>query len=250
MCGSYVWETEASCQSCMEKECCSELRACDTGTPCATLAACVAKCMAEDDTCLGACLTADSNQHQSSGSDAYYALSSCFGVSCQAQANCSFPVCNSGWTWSIRGCAECLSQTSCCTALTTCFSDELCSDCIAEETLQDCSGDMSYVASNTCVASTCGTVCADTICGSIDFSFASPRCNYCLSKATGGLLRRVQRVHRGPDLDLLRVHVELHGDGVRHRHALHRLQHVLRQQLHRGLLRLLLAGAAGALPQK
>jgi hypothetical protein len=190
MCGSFVWDAEASCQSCMEKSCCSELRACDTGTPCATLAACAGKCAEGDDTCLGACLATDSSKHQNSGADAYYALVSCFGSNCQGLAQCTFPVCDSSFIWSIRACAECLGMgtatTGCCGAFHACNNDPVCSGCISNPSGADCAGDTAYAAAQACVSTTCGQVCADFICKSPQFSYTSPRCNNCLSKATGG----------------------------------------------------------------
>jgi hypothetical protein len=190
MCGTFVWNTEASCQSCMEKMCCGELLACTTGTPCATLAACAAKCEETDDSCLGACLTTDTNDHQSSGADAYYALTSCFGTSCQGPGDCSFPVCDSGFTWSLSACATCLSAgsatTGCCGALTTCDADPVCSGCIVNPSGATCAMNPNYPSAQACVNTTCGQVCADYICAVPQFFYTSPRCNYCLSNATSG----------------------------------------------------------------
>jgi hypothetical protein len=186
-CGSYVWDQEASCQTCMEKVCCSELRACDTGTPCAELADCAHKCMPADDMCLGACLATDTSKHASGGADAYYALLSCFGSNCQGAADCSFPICNSTFTWSIRGCADCLSaDMACCAAFTACANDGVCTACIENPANQGCSGNMNYITTNNCVSTTCGLSCANSICGSPVFGYTSPRCNYCLSQMTGG----------------------------------------------------------------
>ena len=190
MCGTFVWNTEASCQSCMQNECCGELLACTTGTPCATLATCAAKCEETDDACLGACLTTDTNEHQSSGADAYYALVSCFGTNCQGAGQCSFPVCNSGFTWSISACAECLSagsaDTGCCGALTTCDGDPVCSGCIENPSGATCAMNPNYPSAQACVSANCGQVCADYICTVPQFFYTSPRCNYCLSNATTG----------------------------------------------------------------
>jgi hypothetical protein len=186
-CGSYVWDAEASCQACMETSCCSELLACTAGTPCGTLADCVAKCMLSDEACLGACVTADVNQHQSSGADALYALGSCFGSSCQGGTQCVFPVCNANFTWSTRACATCLGgDMGCCAAFTACSNDAVCSACFQNAASQGCSVNTNYQTAYACVAGTCGPVCAEYICDSTEFGFTSPKCNYCLSQATGG----------------------------------------------------------------
>jgi hypothetical protein len=204
MCGSFVWNTEASCQSCMQKECCSALLACTTGTPCATLAACAGKCAESDDTCLGACLTADTNEHQSSGADAYYALTSCFAENCQGAGDCSFPVCNSGFDWSISACASCLSN-NCCAELSVCNSttnpDPVCVGCIENPAGVECSMDMAFQKAQTCLNTACGPVCADTICMSPQFFYTSPRCNYCLSNATTGCCPEVSACANDTSMD-------------------------------------------------
>jgi hypothetical protein len=187
-CGSFVWDQEPVCQGCVEKSCCAELHACDTGTPCALIAACARLCKPGDDACLTACINEDSNKHAGSGLSAYDALSNCWGKNCNnTLTGCSFPVCTSTYNFPTRACAACLTNDAgCCAALTACSTDPVCQACVQNNTAMGCSANMNFQKVWACVTVTCGIVCSYEVCGSPAFGYYADDCNYCVSKPTGG----------------------------------------------------------------
>jgi hypothetical protein len=187
-CGSFVWDPSSGCQGCMEKSCCAELRACDTGTPCALVAACGRPCKPGDDACLTACINEDSNKHNGSGIAAYDALVNCFGKNCDVTTQCSFPVCNSNYFWSSRACADCLgSDAGCCATFTACNNDPVCSVCMQNPmAAMGCSANMNFQKAYACATVTCGLTCTYLVCSSPAFGYYAADCNYCVSKTPGG----------------------------------------------------------------
>lgn len=185
-CGSFVWDPEDQCQSCMEGSCCAELRACDTGTPCAIVAACGRACKAGDDACLTTCINADSNMHGGSGLSAYDALLQCFGDHCDNTNYCTFPVCKSTYSWPSRACADCLgNDPGCCATLTACGNDPVCEACISNPNSMGCSANTNFQKAYVCETQTCGIECSYAVCNS-PIWYTSYYCNYCVSQATGG----------------------------------------------------------------
>ena len=186
-CGAFVWDPEVTCQGCMEKSCCGDLLACDTGTPCGVATACVRACAAGDTACLGACIDADATDHMGSGLSAFVALAACFSASCAGVGDCSFPVCTSGYSMFDRTCADCLTaDASCCAAFTACDADPVCVGCLEAPAEAACQSNASFVAAYACETVTCGVTCTDAICSSPAFAYYSADCNFCLSQATGG----------------------------------------------------------------
>jgi hypothetical protein len=187
-CGSFVWDPDATCTGCMEKSCCAELHACDTGTPCALVAACARLCKPGDDACLGACITTDSTKHAGGGLAAYNALATCFGRNCyNTVGGCSFPICTSTFTSFSRACADCLgNDATCCAALTACAKDAVCSACASNSAIMGCSANTNFQNALKCENVTCGLTCTSLVCNSQAFGYYAADCNYCLSKAMGG----------------------------------------------------------------
>jgi hypothetical protein len=186
-CGAYVWDTLAMCDACMKSSCCAELRGCDTGTPCASLAACALACTPGNDACLSTCINADENQHGGSGLTAWNTLLSCFGTHCDTTTQCPLPVCGSSFLWPTRTCADCLgNDQACCAAFTACANDPVCVACETTTGAMGCSTNMNFQKTSACETQTCGVQCDYLICDSTTFGYTSSDCNYCLSKATGG----------------------------------------------------------------
>jgi hypothetical protein len=185
-CGAFVWDTQASCQTCMQAECCSELEACDTGTPCAEIAACKAMCQPGDDGCLGACIQADASMHQGDGLTAYANLYGCFGSTCEQGMDCFRAICDSGYDWTDPSCANCLgSDPTCCGAFSACLNDATCTACLSSPTDSGCSTNSLYTPINTCEFTTCGELCSWGLCGTT-FGYYEAECNYCLNQASTG----------------------------------------------------------------
>jgi hypothetical protein len=187
-CGSFVWDPDATCQGCIEKSCCAELQACDTGTPCAIVAACARPCKPGDDACLNTCINADANNHAGSGLSAYNALATCFGSHCfNTTGGCSFPVCASTFTSFSRACADCAgNDPGCCAAFTACAKDAVCSACFQNTAIMGCSANTNFQNAYNCETVTCGLTCTAQVCNSAAFGYYAADCNYCLSKAMGG----------------------------------------------------------------
>jgi len=57
VCGAPPYAVSSSCQSCVDKQCCSETAACQVGSPCASYFACLDACAVNDTTCENACAT-------------------------------------------------------------------------------------------------------------------------------------------------------------------------------------------------
>jgi hypothetical protein len=185
-CGTLVWDGLSTCQTCMEASCCTDLEACDDGTPCGTLAACAHKCAFGDDACKKACIDADSASAKGAGLTAYNTLLGCFTDNCSVSDACAIPICDSTFTWNDRGCADCLgNDPTCCAAFTDCAKDPLCSACTQNPTGAGCDTSTLFQATLTCETMTCAEQCSFVICGS-DIGYPMTSCNYCVSQATGG----------------------------------------------------------------
>jgi len=187
-CGAFVWDPQSGCQGCVESFCCTDLLACDDGTPCASITACARACKPGDTSCLTTCINADSNMHGGSGLSAYAALEACFGAHCDTTTTCSFPVCASGYTWPSRACADCLgNDAGCCAALTACGNDPVCVACVQTPSAMGCSSNTNFQKAYACETQTCGVTCTNVICESVaNIGYTSADCNYCVSKAMGG----------------------------------------------------------------
>jgi hypothetical protein len=139
----------------METNCCAELQACDTGTECATFAACLGACT--DLACLTGCRTNNPN-----GADALWALIQCSdntATSCVADACPSGKICDSGYlATDLAACGTC-AGTNCCTEFTDCGNDADCDACLADNTGTACATNAAYGAVHTCIASHCSTLC-------------------------------------------------------------------------------------------
>lgn len=186
-CGTFVFDPLASCRSCMEAECCTELRGCDQGSPCATLIACRDGCDPNDAGCKGVCLAADEANHAGLGAAAFYALHTCNYDRCHVDGACQFPICDSTFTTYDRTCSACAgADPACCGAVKMCSQSPTCLGCLADPSGPTCATNGTYQAVFECQTQTCGAECAYSICGSADFGYPLASCNHCLSKAQKG----------------------------------------------------------------
>jgi hypothetical protein len=161
----------------MQAQCCAQLKACDSGTACGTLAGCIAACKQGDSTCVNGCETADS-----SGVNDLQALVTCFDTNCKTTPACGTAVCDSGIVVADPGCGACLT-TSCCDSWKQCAQDMTCAMCLTTTpTPASCSASSLYTAANMCQGQSCAMQCAATICDS-GLGTASPACNYCLGQS-------------------------------------------------------------------
>jgi hypothetical protein len=184
-CGTFVFDTLSTCQTCMEASCCTDVAACDKDSPCDALLTCERKCAPFDDACKQTCLTADTMQHAGAGLTAYTNVYNCYLTNCEYTAGCDWPVCNSTFLWYNHQCADCLGMAGCCEAFTACAADSVCSACVLDSTTPGCSMNAKYGPTQTCVNTTCAKECVSTICGST-LGYASSDCNDCINNMTGG----------------------------------------------------------------
>ncbi|APR82954.1 Hypothetical protein A7982_08303 [Minicystis rosea] len=171
----------------MEANCCTALAACDTGTPCGDLIACVRACSPSDDACASDC--------QSEHGDAQSkvdALLGCYDARCKGTSDCGAQVCDTGLSVPDATCAACLS-TSCCDAWKLCSQDSSCVDCLISPTAA-CAGNAQYQSAASCQEGSCGSLCAARICDTSLGYPGAPACNHCLGQASamGGCCEETQ----------------------------------------------------------
>jgi hypothetical protein len=175
-CGATVFSPLVECQACVQANCCTELEACDTGTPCAHLLDCLTanKCSAGDAACVTSC-----EDQNNAGVTAAQALESCYDTSCSTQTACrTGAICQSGLDVANVECGMCLGS-SCCSEWTTCAADATCSGCATSQGMASgCQEDSLYNAATTCERDKCSSTCTQ-ICDT-GLSTNNPACDTCL----------------------------------------------------------------------
>lgn len=180
-CGATVWSaTNEPCNACMEQSCCAKLAACDTGTGCGSLIACLEACAPGDGPCAQGCQAAEPD-----GVAALQALFACYEMSCKSTTACGSAVCDSGFVHASAECGDCLSA-SCCDTWKACAADETCSDCLVMSAAScvdpTSESGKAFQAAMTCQKTQCGMHCAVGICDS-GLGTSSSACNYCLGQS-------------------------------------------------------------------
>lgn len=174
-CGTTTWsKTNMLCNACMESSCCNQLAACDAGTSCGKLLACIEACAPSDAGCTQTC-----ESSQSDGVSALNALVSCHDSACQG--SCGANVCDSGVVVSSPACADCLTA-DCCDSWKACSQDDACRGCLTGAQTSGCDGSSLYTLAKECLSTSCGDVCTETICDS-KLGTDQPACNHCLGQS-------------------------------------------------------------------
>jgi hypothetical protein len=153
MCGSLLVSGDPTCQTCAEMNCCSQLKACDVGSPCWKLVDCILNCPMMDSACANACV-----QQGPAGTNDLQALSACLQQcpqsACSMQAT---TVCNTNLAAPTTSCNDCLTAF-CCAEAQTCEADGLCTKCfVSNQPAGAC--DAAYASLSMCKAANCPKAC-------------------------------------------------------------------------------------------
>lgn len=175
-CGSFVFSTDATCESCTETSCCAELTACDSGTACNDLFSCLDGCT--DMACQQQCIT----DHMDGAPDAQ-ALIDCNKTNCTTECTTPGTICDSGLiNQNNPDCGDCLGQ-QCCTEFDACVADTStpsCKDCITGATMDPaCATNAAVMATKACQTGKCSDKCGAIICDS-GLSTSNGKCDTCL----------------------------------------------------------------------
>jgi hypothetical protein len=173
-CGGYQISTEATCQTCAETNCCTELADCDTGTDCGSLIDCFAPCDPADDACIQACV----DQFPDGGAP-YTSLYDCVTAGCETECAAA-GICGSDLSFQSVALTECVTA-SCCASFTPCYDDATCNACLMDPTTAGCDTNELYTALNTCMDTNCPTTICTTDIGFSDTTTGDPifECNTC-----------------------------------------------------------------------
>lgn len=146
-CNPVPWTEDATCQACLETNCCFALNACEAGSDCIALKTCVEDC-AGSITCAEGCVA----MHEG-GVNAVDALAACNSDSCEACAavpSTTYDVCTDTLAQYPGAPYNDCVEANCCDELSECANDSAC-DLMA--TLYGDAGPSSLL---TCINDHCG----------------------------------------------------------------------------------------------
>ena len=119
--------TYGACEACSEDQCCAQMLACDDGTPCGDLVACLNECA--DTGCIEAC-----NAEHPAGVAPLNEWDTCVSRECIAPGTCDLGgVCGNGISYDGGGmCDDCVAS-SCCDEIGACMGDDFdaCLTCLS-----------------------------------------------------------------------------------------------------------------------